>query len=172
MRAPSVRATAICMAQQARAETHAVPALVDADVEQVRFVEHHHDDCVADEFAADAADPGTVAGSQRIGEVATRPWKRIDGVLDRQHVIEIARVHRQHLDTRASTALMPCLLGQPFGNRQRDLVTDVTGTASAASRPSPRSRRGAARLATAAAVGGTSGRSAVQTAFIRSASTG
>src|SRR5258708_5166501 len=98
--------------------------------------------------------PRARAGAQRIGEVALRPRMAVDRVLDRHHFGEIAFAHRlelgEILEGRAHR-----LSSSRWVNATLSLR--YTGTANAASTPSPAASRGAANCATAIALGCTSG---------------
>ena len=85
------------MAEQARTVALALIALADADVEQVGFVDHRHDDRKADQLAAQAQHPDAVAAFQRVGKIAARPRKNLQAGFERRHRIEVALVHRKKL---------------------------------------------------------------------------
>src|SRR5438105_3843467 len=140
--------------QERRAVAAPLMPLGDREIEKVRLARRRHQDEIADELAGEPPGAAFVAGAQRIGEVALRPRMAVDRVLDRHHLGEIAFAHRLQLG-KILEDCAHCFSSSCLVNATLSLM--YTGAASAASTPSPASRRGAASCATAMAVGCTSG---------------
>ena len=84
----------------------------DGDVEQVHLVDARHRDAVADQVAVDVVQrPRRVAGDERVDEVAARPRKRIDLVLELEHAVERGDRHRPD-DAASSRALTRARAGR------------------------------------------------------------
>jgi hypothetical protein len=84
-------------AEERRAVAAALPARGDREVEQVRLARRDHEHEVADQLAADAQRAAGIARAQRVREVAARPGMAVDGLLDREHLVEVRLAHRREL---------------------------------------------------------------------------
>src|SRR5260221_10951456 len=116
------------------------------------FSGSQHKHRVSDQLPAVANHPAAVPGAQRVAKIPQRPGKFVEVLLDLEHPAKIGLAHRLEAWGRSE-----------YRAHQRSLVLSATlsrrytGTASAASFPSPAAKRGVARFSTARAVRAGSG---------------
>src|SRR5262249_47406023 len=148
-------------AQHRAAVAPALPGRGHRQVEEVRLAGRHHHDEVAEQLHVQAQGAALVAGDERVGEVAARPWMAVDCLLDGHHLREVLLAHEpEHRDALEDGAHRT-LRAASSSRGNATLSRTYSGAASAASTPPPAASRGAARRATAIALGWISGYTAV-----------
>src|SRR5665647_1570752 len=83
--------------QQRSAQALTLIRFGNADVEQMRFVQHQHRYGITDDDIVLFIDPATVTGIERIAEITARPGVSINLRLNRHDSVDIRHLHGSEL---------------------------------------------------------------------------